>query len=248
MADIFDEKFISELPDDNVEAWHKIATKFNEFENGIRNRRLVYGEFYENYLDIYGFLMSMLEIRPVDVNLEPPSFNSEKDILKIQEVFKKVGKQAANELRERHKREVFTNARDKYPSMIPGGFAYEFLETDYKRLQELINDLRTLTSESKQIDRDHKRRLLKRIENLQLELHQKMSNLDVFWGLFGDAGIAFGKFGKDIKPLTDRVCEILKIVTRTQARASGLLSGKDTPLLKAVEEFTDQPDKNDTIA
>ena len=247
MADtVFDERFISELPDDNVEAWREIATKFKTFDKKARSSPQSLGELYNIYLEVYGFILSMLEVRTVDVKLEPPSFDVTKDIDRLRQVFTRIGNQATAELHERHKREVFANARDKYPTMIPGGFTYEFLETDYKRLQELIDELRTLTSESKQIDRDHKRRLLKRIEKLQQELHRKMSNLDVFWGLFGDVGVALGKFGADIKPLTDRACEILKIVTRTQARAIGLPSGKDTPLLKAVEEIAKQPARGDS--
>lgn len=55
---------------------------------------------------------------------------------------------------------------------------------------------------------DHQARLLKQVESLQLELHKKMSNLDRFWGLVGDAGVIAGKFGKDAKPLVDRIREL----------------------------------------
>lgn len=245
MANLFDGKFISELPDDNIEAWHKIYSKYKQIVKEMRHSVRDTEELYDKYLDIYGFIISMLDIRPIGVSLQPPSFNRSEDITRIEKILITIGQQVGTELKKRHDREVFADAIDRYPTMIPGGFTYEFLETDYKRIQELINELRTLTSESKQIERNHKRRLLKRIEKLQQELNKKMSNLDVFWGLFGEAGVNLGKFGKDIKPLTDRVCEILKIVARTQARASGLPSGKETPLLRAVNDVTEQNEGND---
>jgi hypothetical protein len=41
-----------------------------------------------------------------------------------------------------------------------------------------------------------------------------------------------GKFGKDAKPLTDRIKEIMNIVWRTQARAEELENGAPNPFLK----------------
>ena len=58
-----------------------------------------------------------------------------------------------------------------------------------------------------------------------------MSNLDKLWGLIGEAGVVLGKFGKDAKPLADRIREIAQITWRTQARAEELPSGARLPLL-----------------
>ena len=55
-----------------------------------------------------------------------------------------------------------------------------------------------------------------------------MADLDRLWGLVGDAGVAIGKFGKDAKPIVDRIREISDIVWRTQSRAEELPS--DTPM------------------
>ena len=48
----------------------------------------------------------------------------------------------------------------------------------------------------------------------------------------GDAGVVMGKFGKDAKPLTYRIKDIVNIVWRTQARAEELESGAPHPFLK----------------
>ena len=67
---------------------------------------------------------------------------------------------------------------------------------------------------------------------MQSELHKKMSDLDRFWGFVGDAGVVMGKFGNDVKPLTDRIREMMGIVWNTQARAEELESGSPNPFLK----------------
>jgi hypothetical protein len=117
---------------------------------------------------------------------------------------------------------------------------YEFLESDFKRLQELITELRALTTDSGELDESHRRRLLKRIEKVQMELNKKMSSLDVFWGMFGEAGVILGKFGQDVKPLVGRMGEVLRIVYATQNLANGLPPGQDLPLLTTnLEEAED---------
>jgi len=116
---------------------------------------------------------------------------------------------------------------------------YEFSEGDLARIQVIINELRDTISESEIFDANHKERLLKKLEALQRELHKKVSSLDAFWGLIGEAGVALGKFGKDAKPVVDRIKEMAQIVWRTQARAEELPSGTTLPLL-AVHKDEEQ--------
>lgn len=123
------------------------------------------------------------------------------------------------------------NFKGKFATMIGKSFVYEFTEGDLKKIQELLNELRGLVSDSHLFEDTHRRRLLKRLEKLQQELHKKQSDLDHFWGLVGDAGVALGKFGKDAKPIVDRIREITHIVWRTQTRAEELPSGSLPPLL-----------------
>ena len=115
---------------------------------------------------------------------------------------------------------------------LESGFLYVFTQGDLERIQLLINQLRTLVAESTIFEAEHQRRLLLRLERLQAELHKKVSDLDRLWGLVGDAGVALGKFGKDVKPMLDRIREIVDIVWRTQARAEELPSGSKPPLIE----------------
>ena len=89
---------------------------------------------------------------------------------------------------------------------------YEFSDQDYSRVQVLINELRDEINKSSLITEDHKRRLLKRLEAMQVELHKKTSDIDRFWGFIGEAGITIRKFGEDMQPITNRVQELGRIV------------------------------------
>ena len=119
-------------------------------------------------------------------------------------------------------------------------FCYEFSEGDLNRVQKLVNELRDQISSLSKLSDDHKRRLLARLEKLQSELHKRVSDLDRFWGMIGDAGVVLGKLGKDSKPIVDRIREISEIVWRTQARTEELPSNSPSPLLEKLNQDSDE--------
>jgi hypothetical protein len=81
------------------------------------------------------------------------------------------------------------------------------------------------------IDDEHRRRLLLRLEKLQSEIHKKVSDLDRFWGMIGDAGVVMRKFGEDAKPIVDRIREMVDIVWRAQSKSEQIEEGPKVPLL-----------------
>ncbi|MFK7698516.1 hypothetical protein [Pseudomonas caspiana] len=119
---------------------------------------------------------------------------------------------------------------------LANGFGYEFTDGDLSRLQTLINELRGLLQADTKLDDGHKRRLFKRLEALQRELNNKVSEVDNFYALLGDAGVAMGKLGKDAKPFVDRIREIAQIGWKAQARAEQLPGSADNPLLGSDTE------------
>lgn len=121
--------------------------------------------------------------------------------------------------------------RGHFKTALGSRFSYEFSQGDLERVQKLINEIRGLISNTRGLEKDHQRRLLARLEKLQAEMHKKVSDLDRFWGLIGDAGVVLGKLGKDAKPIVDRIKEVADIVWQTQSRAEELPSGTQPPLL-----------------
>ncbi len=101
---------------------------------------------------------------------------------------------------------------------------YEFSDNDFQRVQVLIKEMRELLANSKDIEKKHKGRLLKKLETLQAELHKTMSNFDRFWGFWVESTSYLGICGENIKPLLDRATELLKIVSKVQGIGENILS------------------------
>jgi uncharacterized protein YoxC len=133
----------------------------------------------------------------------------------------------------------FASLKTHFKISLGSAFHYEFSQGDLTKVQELINEIRTLISAATALEKEHQQRLLRRVEKLQSEMHKKVSDLDRFWGLVGDAGVVLGKLGEDAKPIVDRVKEVAEIVWRTQARAEELPSGTKIPLLGTKADTID---------
>jgi len=226
---IYDEKFIETLPADNILAVMKIASTFIAFDNSIMvsDRIKHYSEYIDAFAAIEAFIKSR-DLEDIMVELTDSKINNIDSIRNQFYILRNKYEKLldANELE---------SARNKYNGLFQNVFIYKFTDGDLKRIQTLINELRESIIDSQMFTANHKERLLSRLEILQKELHKKVSSLDKFWGLVGDAGVAIGKFGNDAKPFVDRIKEIAEIVWRTQANAEELPSGTKIPLLKSNE-------------
>ncbi len=123
------------------------------------------------------------------------------------------------------------NLKNRFNITLSNGFGYEFTDGDLSRIQTVINELRDLLSKEPRLDAGHKQRLMKRLEDLQRELHKKVSDLNRIYGLIGDAGVTLGKLGTDAKPFTDRIKELLGFAWKSQARAEQLPSSAENPMI-----------------
>lgn len=139
--------------------------------------------------------------------------------------------EVARELEQQLSSHKLEALRKKFSTIVSSSFAYEFTEGDIARVQTLINELRDLLARDSELEEGHKRRLLKRLEELQKELHKKVSDLSHFYGLMGDFGVAVGKLGTDAKPIADRIREVIGIAWKAQARAEQLPSSAENPML-----------------
>jgi len=229
---IFDDEFIEKLPVDSWDAIKEVKSCFNDWDNEIRDDQEV--GYYEEYLKAFAFLNSFLQ--KINFKGEAPQLSLAKNksyqINDIRSFFNDKNRELFKEFEVAANETLFKDTQAKYSAKLGAGFAYEFSDGDLKKVQTSINELRYLISDSEIIEGNHKQRLLKRLERLQSELHKKMSDLDRFWGFVGDAGVVMGKFGKDAKPFTDRIKEIMEAVWNTQARSEELESGSPNPFLK----------------
>jgi hypothetical protein len=227
---IYDEEFIESLPVDNNLAGMQFCQRFIDFNSKVSDQEKL--KYYLEYIDSYAALEAFLASRNIKHNLTALSNDKFKnfDIIRTQFF------QSFEMFENRLSLDEYESARNKYEGFFQNVFIYKFTDGDLKRIQTLIDELRNLITDSELFDANHKERLLVKLEGLQKELHKKVSSLDKFWGLIGEAGVVLGKFGKDVKPLVDIIKEIVGIIWRTQANAYELPSGTSLPLLKAKDD------------
>lgn len=92
---------------------------------------------------------------------------------------------------------------------------FELDSGEVAEIFRLAGEMRTIVSESKKFDEAHKRRLMSRISKIEFEIHRSHGSFDVILAGITEFGETLGKFGKDVKPLVDRMKEIRQI---TQAK------------------------------
>ncbi|MGR3313669.1 hypothetical protein [Roseovarius indicus] len=88
---------------------------------------------------------------------------------------------------------------------------FELKTKDKKRVLDLCAQMRKIVLATDVFDQPHRRRLLNRIAGIEAQVEQPKGLLDVVRSGVSDVGETLGKFGMDIKPLTDRMTEVAQI-------------------------------------
>lgn len=228
---LFDEMIIEQIKEDPltglVNLLAIVDTSLTKSETGIGFK--LTEKNHETMTEVIQFLSALSEGNFLYFKLSIPDLqhNIQQDILAGQTLLKNIGRIVKAETSKRNAESI----KEKYSNILGTSFYYEFSPTDLTRLQALINELRDLITSTNDLESDHQRRLLSRLEKLQSELHKKLSDVDRFWGLVGDAGVMLEKLGKNAKPMVDRIKEIAQITWKTQTQAEGLPNHSTLPPL-----------------
>lgn len=222
---MFDQEFLATLSQDPVAGAIRVCDVAIMDAANCQDWGDAYGSLIESFALIDGMIAA--ELLTVDIPQPRIVGSSTEDPRLIVEYLGKV----KSLCEERASLMKMDSLKAHFRVALGAGFAYEFSDGDLELIQNLLNQLRDLVAASTLFEKDHQRRILARLERLQSELHKRTADLDRFWGLIGDAGVAIGKFGKEAKPIVDRIREVTDIVWRTQARAEELPSSSPTPLL-----------------
>lgn len=231
---MFTEDFLDQLPDDPYQALKLMCKEFWEINAEISEGDE--DEYSREYIDAYAAIEAYIEAHGLEITLPDIGEDKSANIDLVRQIYVEI-----NSIVDKYVMNLdLSESREKYKSRFGKIFLYQFSDGDINRIQKLLNELRDMVGESELFDANHKERILKKLEGLQGELHKKMSSLDKLWGLIGEAGVALGKFGKEVKPFTDRIREILQIVWRTQARAEELPSATPLTLLSIENPETER--------
>lgn len=231
---MIDDKFVTNLPDDALDAIQAIHLEYVKFYSETENKPGSNQGVSDQCLQFLSLMkvitekFSIEELKDIPPSTGKPAANRDK----TRDYFTTVNKW----INDQTDKKKFSSNEDKYRALLTEAFSYEFSDDETTRITELISELRQIISNSKLFEEDHRQRLLKRLERLQSEIHKKVSDLDRFWGMVGDAGVVLRKFGEDAKPIVDRVREMTEIIWRAQAKAEGLPKPDSIPLLTSDTE------------
>jgi hypothetical protein len=207
----FTDEFLRSLPSDNLEALVVLA---NEFHRLISPSEDYVEKDLNTYLEAHAIFCAFVKARKIDAKLA--QLEDLADWKPIEErIYMTISQRGAiwkQELTKRTRETILSETEARYSDVFSSEQTYEFSDKDIKRVQTLVDELRGLISSSALIGEGHKRRLLRRLEAMQRELHKHTSDIDRFWGFVAEAGIVSRKFGEDMKPISDRVFELGKIV------------------------------------
>jgi hypothetical protein len=225
----FTQEFLESLPDSTNQALVKIAQEFVRYVEAEPDTSKFNAECFPDYVEAVAILSAFAKARGIDVSLPTIGKGSNGDMANIHTFFQESLKKWSHDADRDVATAVFSEKQDEYASLFDKRGAYEFSDTEMQNIQDIINALRVMISESNLITADHKRRLLRRLEAMQRELHKRTSDIDRFWGFVAEAGIVTRKFGEDLKPISDRVTELGKIVI-------GVIMAKEG--IKALPDIT----------
>ena len=227
-----DDAFMAKIPPDPHQAGRLICAQFDIFNSSARNGGSNPTNQYETYLKSLALLRAICEINEIkmpDIALSASKLDAVNMITSVFSEIRKVFDKIETDM-------VLNEYRAILANKISSVFAYELSEGDIKRIQQLINELRECVSNTQDIEEEHRGRILNRLEKLQAELHKRISDLDRFWGLIGDASVVLAQLGENAKPIMDRVIEIAQIIWNVQIRATGLPSSTPLKLLGGQTE------------
>lgn len=205
----FPPKLLQGLPSDNMEALAALCGEFERFDGHARQLPEHHGDYLEALSILRGFAIAR------DTKLEAfPEMGPQRhqNVSNVTSYFSRLRDHVRSELTGRYSRGYFETKTEEYVALFSRISVYEFSDADFKRVHDLVRELRDLIRTSTLITDEHKRRLLRRLEAMHAELHKKTSDIDRFWGFIGEAGIAMRKFGEDLAPISERVLELGGIV------------------------------------
>lgn len=192
-----------------MEALAALCGEYERFEGHARQLPDHHGDYVEALSILRGFAIARETSMEKFPEIGP---QRHQNIANITAYFTRLRDLVRTELSGRYSRGYFETKTEEYVALFSRVSVYEFSDTDFKRVHELIRELRDLIRNSTLISEEHKRRLLRRLEAMHAELHKKTSDIDRFWGFIGEAGIAMRKFGEDLAPISERVLELGGIV------------------------------------
>ena len=215
----FPAKVLTGLASDNLEALAALCAEFERFDGHARELP----DHHNDYVEALSILRAFGAARMTKLAPFPDIGPQQRqNIASIKGYFSQLRDTVRAELYTRQAKGYFESKTEEYLSLFARAPGYEFGQAQFKRLQELMSELRDLLQSSSLVGDEQKRRLLRKLEAMRSELHPKSTDIDRFWGFLGEAAVAMRKFGQDLHPISERVLELARLVLGVLFQSEGI--------------------------
>jgi hypothetical protein len=205
----FPSKMLGSLPADNLEALAALSTEFERFDGHARQTP----EHHDDYVEALSILRAFAAARDIKLSAFPEiGPQRRQNIDGVGAYFAQLRSTVRAELTGRHSRGYFESKTEEYLALFAKTQPYEFPDEVYQRVQALMSELRELLRSNHLLSEGHQRCLLRRLDAMRGELQRKTNDIERFWSFLGEAAIVMRKFGEDLKPISDRVRELGRLV------------------------------------
>lgn len=236
---IFTPEFLADLPDDRLDAAMAVGERYFKWASEHKH---VQSTHYFEIIDAYAAAEVLAtkfgwdKILRVDVSNDPGTV-----INQINGRFSELLSWAQSASIQRGAINQYEESKARYDADIKSPFEFRFDPTQLEDLQRLVNEIRKELTELQNIPEQWRRRMLRKLEGLQRELHERMSNMDKFWGFVGEAIPVLYAIGVAGRPLVNRIREFAEIGLRIHATFFGLAPPPGVPMLPPGETDPDMP-------
>lgn len=217
------------LPHDPFDAVTYVRAGFDEIRSFGEAGAGTAGDFHTAYLSFYALWRELMLLYGQDMAEVAFSTDKTENMARIAAAIEKSSQAILPKLVARS----FDTISSEFKEKIGGKFYYELSEEELSTIQSLLNELREHIAKSDELDARHKRRLLKRVEDLQRELHKEVSDFDHVWGLLVESAAYLGDAGEKAKPIIDRLRDLKDIFWDNVRRRENLSPAREFPELKA---------------
>lgn len=129
---------------------------------------------------------------------------------------------------------------DQDYSLLFKEYEYNLTDEEHESIQTLLNKLRNKIVNEDKLDIEHKERILKKLNEMQIELNKNMSSFDTFLGKAMDVWKVL-KYGREevVSPLLKDTTELVKAVNKIESEHSDLVDLENQIEHKDSEEILD---------
>ena len=217
------------LPDDPFDAITYVLANLVEIRNVNEAQGRDLADFHNAYLAFYALWQELMLLNGHHMKDFSFSVDKRQNIDRIRDEIDKSSQEILPRLVERS----FDDISSEFKEKIGGKFYYELSDEELSDIQRLLNELRELIAQSGDLDTRHKRRLMKRLEGLQRELHKQVSDFDHVWGLLVESAAYLGRAGDKGKPITDRLRDLKEIFWNNVKQRESLPPAQKFPELES---------------